>query len=297
MKFFSTEILHPLSRVLSKSSLYKPGTLELRRYDNREMYITNCSPVNGEAALLFGSFTPPDDSLFGTLLAAHTLKKEGAKSVLAILPFAAYTRHDKVKSGLSLTTAWVGSLAKASGIDTIITIDLHSEHDRELMPVELVSLSPAPLFGEEIRKKNWTDATLVAPDNGAIPRCEAVARALQSANPVAYFKKERTPDGVTVHDLVGEVGKRCVLIDDQLDTGATLLQACRQLQDKGVEEILIMVTHGLFTGEAWKELKDVGVQEIIVTDTLAPRTNMPWVSVISVAPLLGQALKEYVETN
>lgn len=297
MKFFSADELHPLSQALCASGYLQPGTFEFRRYDNQEMYIANCTPVAQEDVTLFGSFSPPDTSLFKTLLAAHTLKKEGAKRVLAVLPFTAYTRHDKVKPGLSLTTAWVGALAKASGIDVILTVDVHSEHDRELVPVTLISLSPAGLFAEEIRKRQWTDATIVAPDNGARGRCEAVAHALESPISVAYLKKERTPNGVTVHDLVGQVSKRCTLIDDQLDTGATLLQACRQLQEKGVEEILVMVTHGLFTGETWKELRNVGVKEIIVTNTVTPQTNVPWVSVISVAQLLEDAMKTYANTR
>ncbi|MFA5946038.1 MAG: ribose-phosphate diphosphokinase [Patescibacteria group bacterium] len=297
MKFFTTDQSHPLSQALESLIFLERGTQEFARYKNQEMYASSCSPVAGEDAVLFGSFSPPDVSLFQTLLAAHTLKKEGAKRVIAVLPFAAYMRHDKIKPGLSLTTAWVGAMAKASGIDVLLTIDIHSQHDQALVPVEIISLSTAALFADEITKRGWTDATLVAPDNGAVHRCEAVAQALKPTRPVAYFKKERTPDGVILHDLVGEVTKRCILIDDQLDTGATLLQAAQRLHEHGTEEILVIVTHGIFTGDAWKKLKNVGVKEMIVSDSLAPRTNEPWVSYVSVAPLLERALKQYAKVN
>lgn len=293
MKFFSTDASHPLSRELAKATSLQHETFTFRRYDNQEMYLSDCPSVLGENVVLFGSFTPPDTSLFQTLLAAHTLKKEGASRVHLVLPFAAYMRHDKQKPGLGMTTAWVGAMIQASSIDSVLTVDIHSEKDRSLVPVEITSLSPATIFAEEITKKGWTDATLIAPDNGAIPRCRAVSDALQSPQPIAHFTKERTTEGVTTVGPIGAVTRRCILIDDQLDTGATLLRACEQLQKNGVEEILVMVTHGLFTGDAWKALRGLGVQEIITTDSLVSRTNESWVSSRSLLPILEQALHEY----
>lgn len=293
MKFFSTDESHPLSQALAKTAFLQHETFTFHRYENQEMYLAGCPSVLGEDVVLFGSFTPPDVSLFQTLLAAHTLKKEGASRVHLVLPFAAYMRHDKQKPGLGMTTAWVGTMIKASGIDSLLTVDVHSERDRTLIPVEITSISPAKIFAEEIVRRGWTNATLIAPDNGAIPRCRAVSDALQSPQPIAHFTKERTSEGITTVGPIGAVTKRCILVDDQLDTGATLLRACEQLQKNGVEEILIMVTHGLFTGDAWKALRGLGVQEIVTTDSLVSRTNESWVSSRSLLPILEHALHEY----
>ncbi|OGL66601.1 hypothetical protein A2856_02885 [Candidatus Uhrbacteria bacterium RIFCSPHIGHO2_01_FULL_63_20] len=264
-------------------------TLAFRRYENGELSVSGCPALSGTAAL-FGSFSPPDENLFKTLLAAHTLKKEGAGRVVAVVPFLAYMRQDKAKPGLSLTTAWLGELIRASGIGRIVTVDLHSRRDQDLVPVPIVSVSPASVFAKEIRARGWEDATLVAPDNGAVARCEAVARALTDARPVTRFEKARTARGVRVGAPVGAVGNRCVLVDDQLDTGSTLVAACERLRRAGAKELLICVTHGLFAGEAWKRLRGLGVREIVVTDTVATRPPAAWISQISVAPLIEKAI-------
>lgn len=264
-------------------------TLAFRRYANGELYVSGCPTLSGTVAL-FGSFSPPDENLLRTLLSAHTLRKEGAKKIVAVIPFAAYMRQDKIKPGLGLTTAWLGAMVRASGIDRIVTVDLHSERARDLLPVPVVSISPAPVFARAIRERGWEGATLVAPDNGAVRRCEAVARALGERRRVVRIEKTRTATGVRSGRLIGTVEKRCVLIDDQLDTGLTLIAACQRLRDAGAEEILICVTHGLFTGTAWKRLWSLGVREIVVTDTVPRRARTARIQVVSVVALVEEAL-------
>jgi ribose-phosphate pyrophosphokinase len=269
------------------------GKFNVARYENGELYVTLQGPIRGERCLVLGTIAPPDEQILSFLLLAHTLKKEGANSVTALVPYLAYTRQDKDKPGESLATAWSGSLLKCSGIDQLITVDVHSERDRQLFPFPLVSVSTAELFAETISKHGLTDATIVAPDNGAIYRCEAVKRA--AGMPVGltpYFEKKRTEKGIVHSRLVGRVGARAVIIDDMLDTGGTLASACEKLKEASVEEILILVTHGLFTGSYWTKLWSFGVRHIFCTDTAPLRAGMENanISVLSVAPLLIEEL-------
>ena len=269
------------------------GKFNVARYENGELYVTLQGPIRGERCLVLGTIAPPDEQILSFLLLAHTLKKEGANSVTALVPYLAYTRQDKDKPGESLATAWSGSLLKCSGIDQLITVDVHSERDRQLFPFPLVSVSTAELFAETISKHGLTDATIVAPDNGAIYRCEAVKRA--AGMPVGltpYFEKKRTEKGIVHSRLVGRVGARAVIIDDMLDTGGTLASACEKLKEASVEEILILVTHGLFTGSYWTRLWSLGVTRIFCTDTVPLRAGMATanISVLSAAPLLIQEL-------
>jgi len=269
------------------------GKFNVARYENGELYVTLQGPIRGERCLVLGTIAPPDEQILSFLLLAHTLKKEGANSVTALVPYLAYTRQDKDKPGESLATDWSGSLLKCSGIDQLITVDVHSERDRQLFPFPLVSVSTAELFAETISKHGLTDATIVAPDNGAIYRCEAVKRA--AGMPVGltpYFEKKRTEKGIVHSRLVGRVGARAVIIDDMLDTGGTLASACEKLKEASVEEILILVTHGLFTGSYWTRLWSLGVTRIFCTDTVPLRAGMATanISVLSAAPLLIQEL-------
>ncbi len=150
----------------------------------------------------------------------------------------------------------------------MVTVDVHSHEVQRLMPLPLPSLSPAHLLANEITRMGWREATLVAPDEGAMERCEAVRISLETKQPVVCLQKERTDEGVRHLALHGEVGVRAVVVDDILDTGGTLVSCCEQLQGVGVRDILVMVTHGQFTGMRWQRLWSLGVTWICCTDTM-----------------------------
>ena len=248
------------------------GTFEIGRFANGELFVTLSTPVRQEHCMILGAVAPPDERLLSLALLAHTLKKEGCQTVTALIPYLAYSRQDKDKPGESLAVAWVGSLLKASGVDNVFTIDVHSERDKHLFHLPLMSIFPAELFASAIKKNQMSDATIVAPDNGAIPRCGAVNRALgRPDRGIPYFEKKRDRAGIKHTELFGTVGPRAIIIDDILDTGATLVSACNRLLQAGSREIFIIVTHGLFTGTAWKELWSLGVQQIFCRDTVSGR--------------------------
>jgi len=266
----------------------------MARYDNQELHALIPGHLAGERCFILGSIAPPDEQLISFTLLAHTLREHEARQITGILPYLAYTRQDKVKEGESLAAAWAGSLLKASGIDRILTVDVHSERDEQLFQIPFISLSPASLFAKEIHSRGLTDATIVAPDNGAVRRCQAVkAAAGLPASGTPYLEKTRTDRGVVHTGLVGESCSKVILIDDMLDTGGTLVSACERLVTKGVDEIYIFVTHGLFTGEAWQKLWSLNVKHIFCTDTIPPSAHAMAhnnISILAVAPLLREAL-------
>jgi ribose-phosphate pyrophosphokinase len=267
----------------------RPGQFSVVRYQNQELHASIQSAIAGEHCLVLGSIAPPEAQMASLLLLAHTLKKEGADRITGVLPYLAYSREDKLKPGESLAVAWVGALLRASAFDQIWVIDLHSHHDRELFPLQLESLSPAAIFGESLRKFALTDATFVAPDEGAIARCEAVrAAAGQTSGDIVHFQKERTATGIVHHNPVGRVGRRAVIVDDVLDTGATLVSACEKLVAAGAAELHICVTHGLFAGQRWQGLWSLPVKRIFCTDTIPAchGSEDPRITTLPVGPLL-----------
>lgn len=271
----------------------KPGQFSITRFENQELHSAIECRVGGEQCFILGSITPPDSQMVSLLLLAHTLKKEGASRVTAILPYLAYSRDDKVKPGQSLATAWAGALLKASGLDEIWTIDLHNGQDKSLFPLPLGSISPHTIFSECLGKLGLTGACFVAPDQGAIPRCEAVKSAAGiPCGSIAYFEKQRTASGIVHHALIGKIERCVVIVDDILDTGATLVSACERLLSAGAEEIYICVTHGLFAGQRWRDLWSLPVKHIFVTDTIPACATIqdPRITTLSVAPLLRERL-------
>ncbi len=277
-----------MAAALQENSGVQSGQFHAVRFENGELHMTIETTVAGRHCVILGSIAPPDQQMLAMLLLAHTLKKERARRVTAIFPYLAYARDDKDKAGQSLATAWVAALLEASGIDQIFAVDVHSERAQKLFKIPVVSLSPASICADAIRRCGLQDATIVAPDNGAIARCQAVRNAAgMPPGEVPYFEKQRTAGGIKHSRLVGKTGRRVVIVDDILDTGGTLLSACEKLTEAGVEDISIMVTHGLFSGERWKMLPQFGVKRIFCTDAVPPPSgagsaDIVWLSVVPV---------------
>ena len=291
MKLFAFQAFQPMAGILAKADGLARGSFQVARFENGELHLEIDDSVRSEACFILGSIGPPDEQMLSAMLLAHTLKKDGARTVTAIFPYLAYARHDKDKPGESLAAAWVGAVARESGIDEIITVDVHSERARSLFPIPVISLSSAGIFAEALHRFGLTGATIVAPDEGAIPRCQAVRKAARmGAAEIPYFEKHRSATGITHVARIGEVGRSAVIIDDILDTGGTLISACKMLREAGVQEINVMVTHGLFTGERWKELWQLGVQRIFCTDSVPTIRAEGRIERLSVVPLLEEQL-------
>ncbi|MBI3485910.1 ribose-phosphate pyrophosphokinase [Candidatus Daviesbacteria bacterium] len=275
-----------------KLSGFKKGGFKVKRFPNQEIFITLEADVKDQDCFILGSITPPDEVLLASLMLAHTLKKEGAKQITFIAPYLAYTRQDKPKDKESMAADLVGQMFKASGVTKVITVDIHSEQVAKLFPIELISLSPASIFAEELKKLDLKDSFLVAPDQGTLKLMTEVNGLLPDKLPVAHFEKQRTHSGVSHLAFHGEVAKRAIVIDDMLDTGGTLVSACKTLYQKGVKEMIILVTHGLFTGNKWQELWSLGVKTIYCTDTLplSLSLNKDKIKVLSIAEILQKAL-------
>jgi ribose-phosphate pyrophosphokinase len=291
MILFAFEAYQAMAAALAKSETL--GRFRVRRFENGELHVDLQTLVRNENCFVLGSISPPDEQLLSALLLAHTLKKEGARRVTALLPYLAYARDDKDKPGESLATAWAGALAQASGVDEVITIDVHSERAKRLFPIPVRSLSPAGVFAEALNECGLARATIIAPDEGAIGRCEAVQRATGlEPGKIPYFEKRRTATGITHAGPIGQVGREAVIVDDILDTGGTLQSACEKLVEAGVKEITIMVTHGLFTGERWKQLRRLGVKRIFCTDSVPLVAGACGDDIVrlSITPLLAKEL-------
>lgn len=288
-RLFAFPAYRRLAKGFSTLPRVAPGAFRLERFPNGELHVDVQTPVAGTRCLVLGTIAPPEENLASYLLLCHTLHVLGARTVVAVLPYLSYSRQDRNEPGKSRSAAWIGELLGASGADAIVTVDVHSPRMEAAAPMPVRSLSPAAVFASEIRRRSLLDATIVAPDEGAEPRCRDVAREAGLEGAVATFTKRRTIRGVAHTGLRGKVGRRAVIVDDMLDTGSTLLSCCAELRHQGTREVYVFVTHGLFTGRAWRRLRSLGVRRIVCTDTVPLRPSVARsVHVCSISSLLAR---------
>lgn len=275
---------------LARSLTLPRGDFTIHHFANQERQIRLNSKVRGQDTVILGRVGPTGENLAAFLLLAHTLAKERAKKITALLPYLDYARQDQDEPGRSLAAAAIGKMLLAVGVDEVITVEVHSPAVAGMFPVPLTSISAEEVFVDLISQELPANFTLVSPDEGGLDRCQRLAKRLGLAD-VTFISKERTDEGVQHGKISGPVGKRAVIADDILDTGETLVSCAGKLLAAGAEEITIMVAHGLFTGTAWQKLWQLPISQIYCLDTV-PQTKKDKVTVIPVAPLITKYLHE-----
>lgn len=299
MKLFSFAAFSALAGALiaDEAGRLTPGAFVVDRFAGGELHVELQTPVAGVDCAVLGTLRPPERHLGEFLLVCDTLRRHGARSVLAILPYFAYARQDRLEAGRSLGAAWVGELLRASGVTQVLTLDVHSPLAQALCPIPMTSADTGPLVLHALGRRLDADVTLVAPDEGALERCRKLRDLAVPPPTLAHFKKIRTQSGVT-SSLVGPVRERAVVFDDILDTGGTLVACAEGLRAAGVRHIVIAVSHGLFTGESWRQLWDLGIEHVIVTDSVGEvAIHDRRIEVVSCAPALLAALRRPEEVS
>jgi len=259
-----------LGQEILKFSNFELGNYELSRFTNDEFRILIHTNVKNLPVVFIGTIAPPHDQMWEFFLMCHTLRKEGVKKILAIVPYLAYMRHDKKKAKEDLATSLVSKFFEDAGVTELYTIDIHSEDAFNFFKIPITSISPTNLFAQKIKELNFKASMVVSPDEGALKRATALRKELGIINKLVTFAKQRQPDCNPVSLLCeGKIiGEKAIIVDDILDTGQTLINCAKKLSESGVKEILVAVTHGVFSGDKWKKLFDYGVTKIITTDSI-----------------------------
>lgn len=284
--FSSDNYFLDISKYLGELLGAEPGAAVIDRYGNGEIHASIQNDVKGKDCVIVGSIAPPDSHIMSFLTLADAIKRNGARRLYAFLPYLAYARQDKPLPGESGGAALSGAMLRAAGVNSIVTFDVHSDLDESQFGLPITSLSPSSLFASELQKIGWADAYFVAPDSGALRRTEACAQALDSTKPVSHFIKKRT-NNVRHFELIGDIpaNSRVVVVDDIIDSGSTLISACKLLQEKQhAQEIAIAVTHGLFTSEHWTDLFRFKVTHFLVTQS-CPQTEQQTSTNLTVLPI------------
>lgn len=243
---------------------YNFANYEFKSYSDGENYIQLAEYVTNQDCYIVGDITQ-NSQLFKLTMLAETIQEQNPKSIKLILPYLAYSRQDKQNKNQTTGIIWLGKILKSVGIDQIITIDVHSKKTAQLIKIPLISLDAPSIFEPTIRKL-ITNATIVAPDEGAQNRAQKLADVL-NVKDIVSFKKSHV-DGID-HTLTSKIlTNQAIIVDDILATGKTLVSCAKKLKEAGVKDIIIVVTHGLFRGDIWQELWQLGINKLLVSNSL-----------------------------
>ncbi|MCU0266127.1 MAG: ribose-phosphate diphosphokinase [Actinomycetia bacterium] len=268
-------------------------------FANGEIFVRFEESARGSDAFVLQSHAAPiNHSIMEQLIMVDALKRASAKRITVVLPFYGYARQDKKHRGREpISARLVADLFETAGADRLMAVDLHTAQIQGFFNGPVDHLFAMPLLATYVRGRvDLSRLTIVSPDAGRVRVAERWTDMLGS--PLAIIHKRRDPDvpnEAKVTEVVGDVrGRTCVLVDDMIDTGGTIVKAADALFDNGAAEVIVTATHGVFSGPAADRLKNSRITEVVVTNTLpiAEDKRIDKLTVLSIAPLVARAIRE-----
>jgi ribose-phosphate pyrophosphokinase len=267
-------------------------------FANGETFVRFEESVRGVDAFVIQSHPAPINHwLMEQLLMVDALKRASAKRITVVAPFFPYARQDKKHKGREpISARLVTDLFKVAGADRVMSVDLHSPQIQGFFDGPVDHLWGLPMLADYVKEKWGKEAlTVVSPDSGRVRVADIWADRLGA--PLAIIHKRRdpnVPNKVSVHELVGEVeGRTCVLVDDMIDTGGTIVAAAQALKANGAKRVIVAATHAVFSDPAVQRLSDDAIDNVIVTNTLPIPSEKEFakLTVLSIAPLISKAIR------
>ena len=294
----------PFARKLAKHLGLSLGRTEFARFSDEEIRVIVWEDVKDkDVYIVQPTSAPANERIMELLLMAHAAKELGARSITAIIPFFGYRRQEKQKApGETLAFELVTHLLKTAGVSRTLVMDLHKEHTLrffEQADIDVYELCAFDVIINHFQQKRLKNFVVVAPDEGSVPESARYAEALHV--PLVRIYKHRSmrkKDEVVVDGFEGDVqGKNVLIIDDEINTGGTLVGAAHILKEKGARNMYVAATHGILSSPAVKRLQNSPIQEVVITDTieLPKEKQIKKIHVLSVAPLFAEYIYKYLE--
>ncbi|MCU0311319.1 MAG: ribose-phosphate diphosphokinase [Acidimicrobiales bacterium] len=280
------------------------GHANLGQFANGELHCRFGESVRGSDVFIMQSHTGAEgmsvnDALMEQLIMVDAAKRASAKRITAVAPFYGYARQDRKSEGREpITAKLVANMFKVAGAKRLISVDLHSGQIQGFFDGPVDHLTAMPVLVEHM-KQLGDDLVVVSPDAGRVKVAERYANALHADLAIVHKRRVKgQKNAVEARDVVGEVeGRTCVLIDDMIDTGGTIVAAAEQLKEHGADEVHAACTHAVLSGPAIDRIKNSVLSRVIVTNTvpLPPEKQLDQIEVLSVAGVLADAIDAVFE--
>ena len=286
-----------LSKNIAKYLKTKLVNSSIRKFADGEIYIEINENIRGNSIFIVQSISSPaNDNLMELLLCIDALKRSSAKNITAVIPYFGYARQDrKVIPRTSISAKLVSNLITKAGADRVVTVDLHAGQIQGFFDIPVDNLFSTPIFARHVRKRIKSKKLIcVAPDVGGTERARALGKLLNVG--LAIVDKRRPKPGQSqVMNVIGDVkNQTCVIVDDIIDSGGTIVNAAKALKQRGAKEVYVYITHGVLSGDAVKKIKNSVIKNLVITDTIdnSQKTkNVKNIEVLPISSLMGEAIK------
>ena len=297
MKILTGNSNKQLSNKISKNLKNKLVNTSIRKFADGEIYIEINENIRGNSIFIIQSVSSPaNDNLMELLLCIDALKRSSAKNITAVIPYFGYARQDrKVVPRTSISAKLVSNLITNAGADRVVTVDLHAGQIQGFFDIPVDNLFATPIFAKHINRKiKSKNIICVAPDVGGVERARALGKKLDVG--LAIVDKRRPSPGKSqVMNVIGNVkSKICILTDDIIDSGGTIVNAADALLKRGAKEVHVYATHGVFSGDAVKKIKNSKIKNLVITDSIDSSDKLKKarnIEVLSISILLAEAIK------
>ncbi|MBQ0804696.1 MULTISPECIES: ribose-phosphate pyrophosphokinase [unclassified Sulfitobacter] len=303
-KLISGNANMPLAKAIARRmSLHRGVNVGLvnarvERFNDSEIFVEVFENVRGEDMFIIQpTSNPANDNLMELLVMADALRRSSAARVTAVLPYFGYARQDRrTKARTPITAKLVANMMVGTGIERILTMDLHAAQIQGFFDIPVDNLYASPVFALDIKnefKDRMDELMVISPDVGGVARARELAKRINS--PLAIVDKRREKAGeVSEMTVIGDVtGKVCLIVDDICDTAGTLCKAAEVLLEAGAKEVHSYISHGVMSGPAVQRIKDSVMKSLVITDSIQPTEAVKQaenIRIVPTAPIFAQAI-------
>ncbi len=296
MKLVACNSNRALAEAVSAYLNIELATASIRRFADMEIFVEILENVRGEDVFVLQSTSfPANDNLMELLVALDALRRGSARRVTAVMPYWGYARQDR-KTGprTPISAKLVANLITSAGANRVVTMDLHAAQIQGFFDIPVDNLFAAPVFAKDIRENlNGDELVIVSPDVGGVLRARGMAKRLDADLAIIDKRRERAGSS-EVMNIIGDIaGRRCVMVDDIVDSAGTLCNAAVALMDAGAKSVAAYISHGVLSGGAVGRIAASPLESVVLTDSI-PATEAVRLAKnirqISIAPLFGEAI-------
>jgi ribose-phosphate pyrophosphokinase len=301
MKILACNANRPLAEAISDYLDLPLTKASVRRFSDMEVFVEIHENVRGEDVFVIQSTSyPANDNLMELLVSLDALKRSSARRVTAVIPYYGYARQDRKSTPRTpISAKLVANIITAAGADRVLTLDLHAGQIQGFFDIPTDNLYASPVFVKDIQEHHSRqDLVIVSPDVGGVVRARDIARRLDADLVIVDKRRERAGVSEVVNIIGDVVGRRCILIDDIVDTAGTLCNAAAALIDAGASGVYAYVTHGVLSGDAVQRVAASPIKMLVITDSIVATEAVraaPNIRQLTIAPLMAEAIQRISE--